>query len=547
MLPTRTSTGSSRSLANAAEAQTLRALESMRVLLLTMTVFAVVSFPILFVLPAGTDVDRALAAAGMAIVASCSLLTYVRTGRDEKAMFDPTTRVTTLLVGLSVPLLTAGLGMCTALTGVFALGLLIFATNAPLGLFVAVCIEFVVGHAVLGGLAYLDVISTTGLGDGVPTPKIEMLVSVVYVEAEYVAAAMLGRVIQRGYSAILASLEAAVRTGAHREALLREVREELDRAANLAGPGRFSGQHIDSFILDEVIGRGGMGEVYAARSVVDGREAAVKVLQRGMLSNAEMATRFAREARTVASLDAEHVTEVYEVGGLDSAVPYIAMERLRGEDLASVLRERGALPVSEVLELVRQVGAGLATAHQAGIVHRDLKPHNLFHAERNGRRLWKILDFGIAKHEADDSSLTRDQAIGTPQYMAPEQASGDGVVDRRADIHALAAIAFRALTGRQLWPYPDPARALVAVATEAPPDPRSFVAMSDDLSFVLRIGLAKRPADRFASVAELVEAFEAASNASLSSAWREHAKALLVREPWGAPVPRRADRAGADA
>lgn len=166
MLPTRTSTGSSRSLANAAEAQTLRALESMRVLLLTMTVFAVVSFPILFVLPAGTDVDRALAAAGMAIVASCSLLTYVRTGRDEKAMFDPTTRVTTLLVGLSVPLLTAGLGMCTALTGVFALGLLIFATNAPLGLFVAVCIEFVVGHAVLGGLAYLDVISTTGLGDG---------------------------------------------------------------------------------------------------------------------------------------------------------------------------------------------------------------------------------------------------------------------------------------------------------------------------------------------------------------------------------------------
>src|SRR5262249_34184378 len=136
-----------------------------------------------------------------------------------------------------------------------------------------------------------------------------------------------------------------------------------------------------------------------------------------------------------------------EVSDEEAPIPFIAMERLVGSDLAEQLRETPRMTLSAAVDLVRQVASGIATAHAAGIVHRDLKPQNLFLAEReSGRPVWKVLDFGLSKLVDQTVTLTRGLVIGTPAYMAPEQAAGRDT-DRRTDVYALTAILYRVLTG----------------------------------------------------------------------------------------------------
>ena len=245
--------------------------------------------------------------------------------------------------------------------------------------------------------------------------------------------------------------------------------------------------------------------------------------------------RFEREARTVAKLHSPHVVTVYEIGGPEAPIPYIAMERLEGQDLAAVLRTHGILGLADTRTLVREVASGLDVAHDAGIVHRDLKPNNVFRAEsEGGRRTWKILDFGVSKlTTGEDATLTRNQVVGTPQYMAPEQASGEGTIDRRADVHALAAIAYRAVTGRLAFGRDEVAQVLLAVATELPVDPAEVRELSEDVALVLRIGLAKRPHERFATASAFAAAFEDAVEGRLAAKWREHGRRLVAAEPWG--------------
>src|SRR5262249_31133523 len=150
--------------------------------------------------------------------------------------------------------------------------------------------------------------------------------------------------------------------------------------------------------------------------------------------------RFLRELHTAAAIDSPHVVRVIAIG--EEPLPHLVMERLRGRDLSSILREARTLAPAKVVELLEQAGAGVTAAGAVGIIHRDLKPQNVFLAGTT----WKILDFGVSRLADTGDTLTAGHLVGTPAYMAPEQARG-ARVDHRADLYALAAIAYRCLTG----------------------------------------------------------------------------------------------------
>jgi len=249
--------------------------------------------------------------------------------------------------------------------------------------------------------------------------------------------------------------------------------------------------------------------------------------------------RFERESRVVASLESPYVVHVYEVGGVDAPLPFIAMERLHGEDLVTILRARTLLDLGEVATLVREIANGLHAAHQAGIVHRDLKPANLFFTQIEGGRRWKILDFGISKLlHTEEAGITASEILGTPQYMSPEQARGRRPIDARADLYSLGLIAYRALTGHLAFSKGDMGEVLQAVMNDMPQDPRTHRPIPDDVALVLRIALSKRPEDRFATALEMTEAFDAARESALSPALRARAQELLRQQAWGASFAR---------
>ncbi|MDI1451808.1 serine/threonine-protein kinase, partial [Polyangium sp. 6x1] len=210
--------------------------------------------------------------------------------------------------------------------------------------------------------------------------------------------------------------------------------------------------------IEKLIGRGGMGAVYAVRHVNTGEICALKLLHPSVANNPGAVERFRTEARAPVSIGSEHVVRVIdadvapEIGG----APFIVMELLKGRDLGSELKQRGALPAGEVVVFLKQVARVLDKAHALGIVHRDLKPANLIVTQReDGTPLVKILDFGIAKlvDQSDAKELTQDGAIfGTPWYMSPEQARGQASrVGPAADLWALGLIAYRLLTGKNYW------------------------------------------------------------------------------------------------
>lgn len=336
--------------------------------------------------------------------------------------------------------------------------------------------------------------------------------------------------VRRAMVASLAERDEAVRRASHREALFLEARQELERALDAGGMGRFSDQSLGSFELGAVLGRGGMGEVYEAVHKETGAPAAVKMLLPEMIGRPEFVRRFLREVRMAATLDSPHVVEVLEVGDESAPIPYLAMERLQGEDLAQMLRREVRLPPSAVLELVREVGAGVRAAIDAGIVHRDLKPQNLFRVEGEQPR-WKVLDFGVSTLLGAEGTLTRGEPIGTPEYMAPEQALAEAV-DHRTDLYALAAIAYRALTGLRPVEGEDMKAILAKVSERMPVQPSRLAPVARDVDAFFAIALAKDPADRFDSPEALVEAFEAALDGRLPDAERARAEALLAARPW---------------
>ncbi len=262
-----------------------------------------------------------------------------------------------------------------------------------------------------------------------------------------------------------------------------------------------------------VIGEGGMGQVFAAEHVQLGHRVALKVMRPSALASAEAVERFVREGRAAARLQSEHIARVSDVGTLDSGVPYMVMELLEGQDLAHLLQARSKLPIAEAIDYTIQAGEALAEAHRHGIVHRDVKPANLFITKTlDGAPLVKVLDFGISKASkllgSEAQQITSTSAmIGSPKYMSPEQMQDSRGVDGRADIWALGAILYEMLAGRRAFDATTLATTCVQILQEDPPPVRaSRDEVPPELDAIVMRCLQKDPDNRFATVADFVEA-----------------------------------------
>lgn len=216
-------------------------------------------------------------------------------------------------------------------------------------------------------------------------------------------------------------------------------------------PDPLIGRIIDGkYRIHGPLGEGGMAQVYTAEHLALEHLVAIKFLRRELAVEPEIAERFAREAKTIAQLNSEHIVKVLDVGHLEGAGLFMVMEYLDGEDLQTRLGRIGPFPLTEAIGYVIQAAEGLDQAHHKGIVHRDLKPENLFLARSlRGVETIKLLDFGISKQTGTSlSRLTQPQvAIGSPNYMAPEQLMGHDNIDARADVWSLGVVLYRLATG----------------------------------------------------------------------------------------------------
>jgi serine/threonine-protein kinase len=312
---------------------------------------------------------------------------------------------------------------------------------------------------------------------------------------------------------------------------MAELRADLERALRIGGPGRYSEQTVGGFKLGVVLGRGAMGEVYEAVSSTTNEPAAVKLLRRELLSDPTTVARFLREAKVSGTLASPNVVRVLDAAPAEASLPYLAMERLHGLTLAELLRRESRLSPATIVEIARHGGAGIDAAATAGVVHRDLKPQNLFRTEAG---VWKILDFGVATLAEEASNLTQGGVVGTPSYMAPEQAQGKRV-DGRADVYALAAVIYRCLTGRHPFSGTDTPTLLYSVVHRMPLKPSSLAEVHADVDACLAVALAKDPDDRFATGAAFATALEAALAGTLEPALRKRAASLLRRLAWDVP------------
>lgn len=262
----------------------------------------------------------------------------------------------------------------------------------------------------------------------------------------------------------------------------------------------------DTYRLERVLGKGGMGTVYEASHTRLPRRFAVKILLPEVVARRELFERFRREAEIASSTGHENIVEAYDFNLTDEGIPYIVMELLSGESLRSRLDRVGDLTIDETVHVVGQVAEALAVAHGLGIVHRDLKPENIFLCRRRGDASFvKVLDFGVSKLvHAETISTQTGTIIGTPQYMAPEQASDShGNVDHRADVFALGAITYECLSGDFAFRGPNPLGVLYSVVHSTPKalhELRSDVPAA--LDAVVARALAKRPEDRFQNCLE---------------------------------------------
>ncbi|HEX8791523.1 MAG TPA: serine/threonine-protein kinase, partial [Polyangiaceae bacterium] len=209
--------------------------------------------------------------------------------------------------------------------------------------------------------------------------------------------------------------------------------------------------------IQRILGEGGMAVVYEGEHVAIGKRVAIKLVHSLFAKDDEIVGRFEREARSASAVESEHIVHVFDVGADPELGLFLVMELLKGEDLAHVLGSRGRLDPVFACGLTKQAALGLEKAHGAGIVHRDLKPANMFLVERDdGTTHVKLVDFGIAKvlRDAQDARFARKgitrrgTAIGTPQYMSPEQAQGLETVDHRTDVFSLGSVLFEAIAGK---------------------------------------------------------------------------------------------------
>jgi serine/threonine protein kinase len=258
----------------------------------------------------------------------------------------------------------------------------------------------------------------------------------------------------------------------------------------------------DYEILAE-LGRGGMAAVYRAREKELDREVAIKVLPAAMTFDADFVERFQREARTAGKLEHPHIVPIYRVGraGQHNSVIFFVMKLLTGQSLATVLRDRKKLTVSEVRRIVLETASALGYAAKRGVVHRDIKPDNIL-LDSEGRCV--VTDFGIAK-TASGPMTAAGTSMGTPRYMSPEHAQG-GQVDGRSDIYSLGVVAYQCLVGKTPFDADDPFAVLFKHINEPIPRPELETEEEWALYAVIEKMLAKKQADRFQDADALIHA-----------------------------------------
>jgi serine/threonine-protein kinase len=261
------------------------------------------------------------------------------------------------------------------------------------------------------------------------------------------------------------------------------------------------GQKLGDYEVHELLGQGGMGEVYGGEQPVIGKKVAIKVLKAEIAEQPENVQRMLSEARSVNAIRHRSIVDIFNFGTLPDGRPYLVMEYLEGVPLDAMLRKRGSLTPVEVTEFLEEICSALSAAHARGIVHRDLKPGNIFlvsDGTPRGRYV-KLLDFGLAKGEPSSNSTKQTMAgtvVGTPDYIAPEQAKG-GLISPRTDIYSLGVVAFEMVTGG--LPFTAESTLELMMAHIQSPVPRASSRMGavpqalDDLVFSM---MAKSPEDR---------------------------------------------------
>lgn len=269
------------------------------------------------------------------------------------------------------------------------------------------------------------------------------------------------------------------------------------------------GDRIGQYVIDRVIGSGGMGLVVAARHEALEEVVAIKLLRPKAARDKVQSERFTREARAIIKIKSEHVVRVLDAGTTDGGAPYIVMEYLVGRDLAQILRADGPMPPVRAADLMLQVCEAVASAHAVGVVHRDLKPANFFVTQRtDGTTLVKVLDFGISKAIGQDGlvdpNLTETQAVfGSPTYMSPEQIRSAKHVDYRTDIWSLGVAFYELVTGKLPFAADNVAGLLASIIADPPFFPRAFAPdLPEELETLLLACLAKDPNQRLQSVAD---------------------------------------------
>ena len=295
------------------------------------------------------------------------------------------------------------------------------------------------------------------------------------------------------------------------------------------------------FRITQEVGRGGMAVVYEAENIDIGKQVAVKVLSAELITSRIVRERFIREARAAAAIHSPFICQVFD-SGMFHERPFLVMELLRGESLYDRMTRLRRLKISTTLKIIRQVARGLGKAHQAGVVHRDLKPENIvLTRDDDGALVAKVVDFGLAKfYESRDNEpeknirLTREGALfGTPAYMSPEQVKGQGEVDHRADLWALACIVYECLTGRTVWDVQQGmAMVLAQIAKGELPNPLKWRA---DLppSFAKWFEMALHPqlSQRFQTTQSFINSLDLALDVDLISISSAEAARALITEP----------------
>jgi serine/threonine protein kinase len=299
----------------------------------------------------------------------------------------------------------------------------------------------------------------------------------------------------------------------------------------------------DTYLLARRVSRGGMGEVFeATHARLPGRYA-VKILLPELVGNREAFARFCREAEVMSELRHPGFVQIFDFNTTPDGRPYFVMEYLEGRDLESRLVTSGPMQLPAAVRVIEAAASALATAHAHGIIHRDLKPANIFLVTVDGQtdELVKVLDFGISKLRSEGTLLaTPTDVLGTPPYMAPEQARGaTDQIDHRTDQFALGAIAYRMLTGHEPFRGEEIASLLYQVVHEAPPPISLYVPPAWDtrpLQMVLDRALAKDRDQRWGGVMEFARAFELAAEQTLPRA--TVGRPLNLGATWlGAPPP----------